>query len=145
MHIFRGEYISKKIWNCLSWNLGYFETVCPGQPVNLQNCCMIQLVSKHKANIFQAMLNIIYSHCAFNIKETQVCVWVDVLPRHHIFSASISSKTVVSQVKISETVYSLSGFWNCLAWKGQTTGFFFTPGSRRGKVGGAASWSAPCI
>ena len=34
----------------------------------------------------------------------------------------------LSQVKISETVYSLSGFWNCLAWKGQTTGFLFTPG-----------------
>ena len=77
----RGEYMSKKIWNCLPWNLGYFETVCPGQPENLQNC-----LSKHKVNIFQAMLkNIIYSHCAFNIKETQVCVWVDILPHHHNF------------------------------------------------------------
>ena len=62
---FRGEHMSKKIWNCLPWNLGYFETVCPGQPENLQNC-----LSKHKVNIFQAMLkNIIDSHCAFNIKE----------------------------------------------------------------------------
>ena len=77
----RGEYMSKKIWNRLSWNLGYFETVCPGQPENLQNC-----LSKHKVNIFQAMLkNIIDSHCAFNIKETQVCVWVDILPHHHTF------------------------------------------------------------
>ena len=53
----RGEYMSKKIWNCLPWNSGYFETVCPGQPENLQNC-----LSKHKVNIFRAMLkNIINS------------------------------------------------------------------------------------
>ena len=31
------------------------------------------------------------------------------------------------QVKISETVYSTSEFWNCLAWKGQANGFLFTP------------------
>ena len=53
----RGEYMSKKNWNCLPWNSGYFETVCPGQPENLQNC-----LSKHKVNIFRAMLkNIINS------------------------------------------------------------------------------------
>ena len=30
----------------------------------------------------------------------------------------------LSHIKISETVYSLSGFWNCLCWKGQTNGFY---------------------
>ena len=49
--------MSKQIWNCQPWNSGYFETVCPGQPENLQNC-----LSKHKVNIFRAMsTNIINS------------------------------------------------------------------------------------
>ena len=55
----------KKIWNCLPWNSGYFETVCPGQPENLQNC-----LSKRKVNIFWAMLkNIIdsFKNCLFYI------------------------------------------------------------------------------
>ena len=47
----RGEYTSKKIWNCLPWILGYFETVCLGQPENLQNC-----LSRHKVNFSSAML-----------------------------------------------------------------------------------------
>ena len=34
----------------------------------------------------------------------------------------------LSVTSISETVYSTSGFWNCLAWKGQANGFLFTPG-----------------
>ena len=63
--LFRGEYMSQKIWNCLPWNSGYFETVCPGQPENLQNC-----LSKRKVNIFWAMLkNIIdsFKNCLFYI------------------------------------------------------------------------------
>ena len=67
---------------------------------------------------------IIDSHCALNVKETLVCVWVDILPHHHtsqncllyIFfdlkcggtSAHIFCICLVqnclSQVKISETV-----------------------------------------
>ena len=39
-HSSRSEYLSKKIWNCLSPNLGYFETVCPAQPENLK--CLSQ-------------------------------------------------------------------------------------------------------
>ena len=33
-----GVNICPKNWNCLSWNFGYFETVCTGKPENLQNC-----------------------------------------------------------------------------------------------------------
>ena len=35
----------KKIWNCLSCNLGCFKTVCPGQSEYLQNClCVCELM-----------------------------------------------------------------------------------------------------
>ena len=45
-----------------------------------------------------------------------------------IFKQSMSMfgpKLSTTQVNIS--VYSLSGFWNCLAWKGQASSFLFTP------------------
>ena len=45
----------------------------------------------------------------------------------HIFRIC-SVQDCLSQVKISETVDSLSGFWNCVAWKRQTNGVLFTPG-----------------
>ena len=51
----------------------------------------------------------------------------------HIFRIC-SVQNCRPQVKISDTVYSLCGFWNCLcgfwnclSWKGQTNGFLFTP------------------
>ena len=95
----RGEYMSKKISNCLPWNLEYLETVCPGQPKNLQNC-----LSKHEVNIFQAMVkNIIDSHCALHIKETEVCVWVDLLPRRHNFLHLFGPKLSITS----------KNFWNC--------------------------------
>ena len=99
----RGEYMSQKIWNCLPWILGYFETVCPGQPENLQNCLL-----KHKVNIFGAMSkNIIDSHCAFNIKETQVLyIFFDLKCERtstHIFCICLV-QNCLSKVKISETV-----------------------------------------
>ena len=63
------------------------------------------------APMFKNMKNIINSQCAFNMKDTQVCVRADLLPHHHnfpvlphvtllaqglqhIFSASVRSKTV---------------------------------------------------
>ena len=78
--------------------------------------------------------HIINSHCVFNIGDSGV----DLLPLHHNFQvlwpkmrkdfSTYWVQNCLSQVKISETVYSLSGFWNCLFWKRQTTGFLFTPG-----------------
>ena len=40
--------------------------------------------------------------------------------------ASVRSKTVNHRKKILK-LSSLSGFWNCLSWKGQIDGFLFTP------------------
>ena len=37
-----------------------------------------------------------------------------------------------SQVKTSETVYSVSWIWNCLFWKRQATGLLFTTDSDQG-------------
>ena len=77
--------------------------------------------------------HIINSHCVFNIGDSGV----DLLPHHHNFQvlwpkmrkdfSTYWVQNCLSQVKISETVYSLSGFWNCVFWKRQTTGFLFTP------------------
>ena len=85
-----------KIWNCLTWNSGYFETVCPGQPENLLNC-----LSKHKVNIFRAMLkNIINSkNCLFYIFFDLKCRRAST----HIFCICLV-QNCLSQVKISETV-----------------------------------------
>ena len=79
----------------------------------------------------------INSHRVFNTKgDSCVCV-TDLLPRHHklwnvkglqhIFFHICLVQNCLSQVKNSETVYSLSGFWNCLSWKWQANGFLFTP------------------
>ena len=89
--------MSKKIWNCLPWNSGYFETVCPGQPENLQNC-----LSKHKVNIFRAMLkNIIDSkNCLFYIFFELKCGRTSA----HIVCICLV-QNCLSQAKISETVY----------------------------------------
>ena len=91
---------------------------------------------KHKSTFFKSK-NIINLHYVFNIKETQVCVWVDLLPRHHnfwnvkglqhIYFHICLVQNCLSQANISETVYGLSWFWNCLSWKGQANGFLFTP------------------
>ena len=53
-------------WNCLS---------CSTRKSVYRN---FQTVSEQK----HKLSNIINSHCVFNMKETRVCVWVDLLPRH---------------------------------------------------------------
>ena len=74
--------------------------------------------------------NIINSHCAYNIKETHVCVWADLLPHHHNFSTyfpHLFGPKLSYHKKKSETVYSLNGFWNRLAWKRQKKTAFYSP------------------
>ena len=46
----------------------------------------------------------------------------------HVFHIWLVQNCLL-QVIISETVYCLSRFWNCLSWKGQANGFLFTPAS----------------
>ena len=125
----KSETVSPQIWvfwNCLSWSTR--------KSSKLSIKIFLKLSIKRFRNItqyFQAKLkNIINSDCSFNIKETQVCARADSLKwgrtSAHIFCIC-SVQNCLSQVKISETVYSLSGFWNCLSWKGQANCFLFTP------------------
>ena len=45
-----------KIWNCPSWNLGYFETVWPDQPENLWNC-LSKFSNSLKSMRFDSFMN----------------------------------------------------------------------------------------
>ena len=144
--------MSKKIWNCLPLNLGilklsvlinqkifktvyriFLKTVLIGHdghsqqmwasPVNPSSTIKETIVLDGKY-IFSLSKN-----CLFYIFFDRICGRTSA----HIFRIC-SVQNCLPQVKISETVYSLCGFWNCLcgfwnclSWKGQTNGFLFAP------------------
>ena len=92
----RGEYMSQKIWNCLTWKSGYFETVCPGQPENLQNC-----LSKHKSQHFLGNVEEYHQpNCLFYIFFDLKCRRASTYIFFHLFGPKLSITS--------------KNFWNCL-------------------------------
>ena len=70
--------MSKKIRNCLTWNLGYSAIVCPDQPENLQTVYgnflktvyqIFKPYQKHKSTFFKQCWRISSTRIALSIKR----------------------------------------------------------------------------
>ena len=126
--------MSKKIWNCLPLNRGILKlSVLINQKIFKLS---IKIFLKLSIKCSNRIRNI-NQHFSSNNEEKLLVLyflWPNMrkVPSTyfpHLFGPKLSTTS-----KISETVYSLYGFWNCLwgfwnclSWKGQANGFLFTP------------------
>ena len=133
----RGEYMSKLNLKLSDLKFGVFWN-CISLSTRKSSNCLIKMFLKLSIKFSNSIRNI-SQHFSSNVEEYHqlalrfqykvsvswfININFQVLP--HVTSV-VQGESVWSHIKISEAVYSLSGFWNCLFWKRQTTGSLFIP------------------
>ena len=105
----RGEYMSKiseTVWPDI-WGILKLSVLNPDQPENLQTVHQILNSIRNISQDLSSNVEEFHQHTLrFNIKETQVCVWVDLLPRHHNFQVLLHVTSLVKGEPVwCKTVY----------------------------------------